>query len=84
MPELRLTQEQLEILSRKPRSRYRKARHAAIAQIAYELGFIKSDTQWGFRDAPNHWNKTIDWLDVNYPLWRGYPVEYVPSDREVA
>lgn len=84
-----VTQQDLEILSRKG-AKNRPARNKAIARIAHRLGYLPSPTFRGRKAKgkkaadPNAWNKTIDYLDEHYPLWRGYPVEYVPSNREVA
>jgi hypothetical protein len=29
----------------------------------------------------DYWNDAIDWLDENYPLWRGYPVQCVRGGK---
>jgi hypothetical protein len=45
----------------------------AISAIAGELKLGKKDNDW--------WNEAINWLDENYPNWRGYEA---PEVREVA
>jgi hypothetical protein len=32
----------------------------------------------------SEWNDTIDWLDANFPDWRGYSAPAVNSDRRAS
>lgn len=44
----------------------------AVFEVAQTVGTTSCRDSWGWGYG-DEWNKTIDWLDENYPGWRGYP-----------
>ncbi len=84
---IRLSQDLLDRLKMKQGKGTTRSVRIALLEVAQIIGAMPKGS--GLKDLKHHsgaWSGTIDWLDLHYPLWRGYEVEIevVICDRAVA